>query len=238
MLCDDGHLYVVKPTCSSQGPNVLANEILGNLLAREFGLPVPVDSIVSVATDVLKEAGPPAWFKLDGSGYVVPAGGDFYGSRFVGEPEGAKRTIQYIGSSEIARLSNREDFLGMLILDVWANHQDVRQAVYSQIVPGRSLYATFIDHGQMFGGARCKWTEKSYCFYYHMDVYKDLWNEEAVGFWTSRFRARAKFVLANYLDGIPRGWYDCNHKDAAAVLLNRLNHLDELLVPYRDRLKR
>jgi hypothetical protein len=44
-------------------------------------------------------------------------------------------------------------------------------------------------------------------------------------------------ILANYLNDVPREWYDKRHQDVAEILLNRLNRLEELLVPYRDRLR-
>src|SRR6267154_6508568 len=39
--CDDGKLYVVKFFNNPQGPNVLANEVLGNELLNALNLPTP-----------------------------------------------------------------------------------------------------------------------------------------------------------------------------------------------------
>ena len=52
--CDDGKLYVLKMTPNPQGPNVLANEVLGSILMRGLGLPAPPWKPVAINLKTLR----------------------------------------------------------------------------------------------------------------------------------------------------------------------------------------
>ena len=51
--CDDGDFYVTKMVGNPQGPNVLANEWIGNAIARSVGLRVPHSTVVSISDDFI-----------------------------------------------------------------------------------------------------------------------------------------------------------------------------------------
>jgi hypothetical protein len=53
--------------------------------------------------------------------------------------------------SWVDRIENRADFLGALVLDLWANNCDRRQSVFFTDDRDR-LHARFIDSDSMFGG--------------------------------------------------------------------------------------
>jgi hypothetical protein len=53
--CNDGKLFVVKFLNNLQGPNVLANEVLGNELLKTFDLPTPEWKAISISNSFVKE---------------------------------------------------------------------------------------------------------------------------------------------------------------------------------------
>jgi hypothetical protein len=53
--CDDGKLYVVKFFNNPQGPNVLANEVLGNELLNVLHLPSPQWKMVFISRSFIKK---------------------------------------------------------------------------------------------------------------------------------------------------------------------------------------
>jgi hypothetical protein len=56
-----------------------------------------------------------------------------------------------IPHSWIERIENRADFVGVLILDLWANNCDRRQVVFLSDDNDR-LHASFIDNDYLFWG--------------------------------------------------------------------------------------
>ncbi len=127
LRASDGALYVVKLNGNPQGPNVLANEALGSWLAAQLGLETPAWRQISVSDEFLAQ-NPEMWFETP-SGRARPAAGVHYASRLV-ESQGGGSVYEILPRSWFARLQNREDFLGMLLLDLWCNHADNRQACF------------------------------------------------------------------------------------------------------------
>jgi hypothetical protein len=63
-----------------------------------------------------------------------------------------------MSTSRVSAITNREAFLGMYLFDVWANHQDNRQAIFRRSSTN-DQEVWFIDRGRMFGGPQ--WTFKA-----------------------------------------------------------------------------
>src|SRR6266436_1977329 len=83
--CNDGKFYVVKFSNNLQGPNVLANEVLGNELLKTFDLPTPQWRPVFVSNSFIKEnAG--VYFETPSGNSPIESGLHF-GSEFL---EGTK----------------------------------------------------------------------------------------------------------------------------------------------------
>jgi hypothetical protein len=70
-------------------------------------------------------------------------------SRYVPDLEPG-RCCDLLPSVYLSRVKNKHACLGMFIFDIWADHRDRRQAVFSDT--GDGLKATFIDNTHLFGG--------------------------------------------------------------------------------------
>jgi hypothetical protein len=68
------------------------------------------------------DSNPDLWFDLQSSEIRRPRKGVHFASLLVGQPSGQSRPTQYISPSGINMITNRDAFLGMYLLDVWANH--------------------------------------------------------------------------------------------------------------------
>ena len=84
--CDDNRFYVVKMAGNPQGPNVVANEFLGSVIAGAVGLPV-AESMLIHLSDHFIDSEPDIWFELP-SGKKRPDSGLHFGSLLVGQPFG------------------------------------------------------------------------------------------------------------------------------------------------------
>jgi hypothetical protein len=94
---------------------------------------------------------PDLWFELP-SGTRPPDAGLHFGSLLVGQASSPARPSGYISRSRFETITNRSAFLGMYILNVWANHQDnLRRSSSRHKMIDKRFF--FIDHGQMFGGS-------------------------------------------------------------------------------------
>jgi hypothetical protein len=227
VLADDDKHYVVKMFANPIGRNLLANEYIGNLIARSVGLPVARSRRILLTDDFI-DRNPDSWFELP-SGALRPHQGMHFGSLFVGQTSGAERPTEYISPSKINTITTREAFLGMYILDVWANHQDNRQAIF-QRGSDNSRAVFFIDHGHMFGGPDWNFRNKPGSpLHLEMAVYTNLWQDEKVALWISLFQS----VLPDVLKSIPHSmqpeWYKGDLVELIDWLSMRLARLPDLV---------
>jgi len=144
----DGCRYVLKMLDNPEGRDNLFHEALGSGLAQVLGLPVPTWRVLDVSESFI-EQNPQVWFESEGR-LTRPSPGLHFGSAFVEALPGGE-IYQMVPAGWYPRLVNAGDFLGVLLLDLLANHSDNRQALFVQIPGTRQLKAVFIDHGQMFG---------------------------------------------------------------------------------------
>jgi hypothetical protein len=154
-----------------------------------------------------------------------------FGSLLVGQTSGADRPTEYISPSRIDRITNREAFLGMYLLDVWANHQDNRQAIFRRNF-GNTQEVCFIDHGHMFGGP--EWNFQNNLgspLHLEMAVYTDLWQDEQIALWISRFQSVIPEALRSAADPtyIEPHWYKGDLAELIDTLTDRLANLPELI---------
>ena len=54
MRCDDGEYYVVKFQNNPQHRRILANELLGTMLARRLGLPAAPVEVIEVRRELIE----------------------------------------------------------------------------------------------------------------------------------------------------------------------------------------
>jgi hypothetical protein len=224
---NDGNHYFVKMTNNPVGANSLANELIGALLAKAVGLPV-AESKGIYFSDSFIDSHPQLWFELP-SGVRRPNKGVQCGSLLLGQTSGTKRPTEYISRSRINKIINREAFLGMYLFDIWANHQDNRQAIFSRL-DENTLKVSFIDHGHMFGGPRWNFDEHFVpALHLETAVYANLWQDEQVASWISIFQSVIPAALQSAADVVHPQWCQGDLSDLIGRLTARLACLPDLI---------
>ncbi len=221
--CSDEKLYVVKFFNNQQGPNVLANEVLGNELLNAFNLPTPKWKAVFISDSFIRE-NPEASLETQFGSFPI-ASGLHFGSEFLGG-ENTGQVYEWLPSAFSNRITNPEDFLGIHIFDVWANHCDHRQYLFAARDSNASIRAIFIDNGHLFGGPRWKLQSRqgeSLCL--DRRFQRDTWSTVAVESWISRFETEGATSLDDVIPRVPRFWYSGDIGEVVESLVQRLSVL-------------
>ena len=145
-LCGNRVHYVVKCANNRQGPNTLANEVLGAELMKALRLP----------TAPWRTA---RYFPKYSPWAVCPfhhSGCDLHFASELIRPSDEGRLYSFLPTAFVHRVINRPDFTGALIFDIWAGSSDVRQALFVEAPRTGSFSAVFIDNGHLFGGPNWK----------------------------------------------------------------------------------
>jgi hypothetical protein len=225
--CNDQKLYVVKFVNNQQGPNVLANEVLGNELLNTFDLPTPKWKAVFISNSFIRE-NPEASFETQFGSFPIKSGLHF-GSEFLGG-ENAGQVYEWLPGALSNRIANFDDFLGIHIFDVWANHCDHRQSLFATRDSNASIRAVFIDNGHLFGGPRWKLQRRqgeSLCL--DKRLQRNRWSTGAVENWVSRFETKCSTSLGEIIQRVPRFWYTGDIDHVVESLIQRLSVLRILL---------
>jgi hypothetical protein len=221
----DNAFYVVKFN-GFPGHQSLVNEVVGTELILRMGLPAPQWVPIEIASEFI-DANPELWFCTE-NGRLRPIPGMHFASRLI-EAREEQRTYQMIPHSWIERIDNRLDFLGVLILDLWANNCDRRQAVFLSDNRQR-LRASFIDNDYMFGG---KFGDDTTCprraMVYDLSVYEGLWNLQIVQEWCHKINGIGENAIRSIVANVPDDWADdhirlriLNQLSARRMMLPRL----------------
>jgi hypothetical protein len=221
--CNDDKLYVVKFFRNQQGPNLLANEVLGNELLHTCNLPTPPWRPVFVSARFLKQNSDVSFETTLGNSSIES--GLHFGSEFLGG-EKTGQAYEWLPKGLNSRVINREDFLGIHIFDIWANHCDHRQALFTTREGNASFRAVFIDNGHLFGGPDWKLVSRpgeslGLDSRFHMSE----WPTEAIDAWICRFETRLLSSLFNVVPRIPKFWYSGDINRLIGSLAERLSTL-------------
>jgi hypothetical protein len=221
--CSDDKLYVVKFLNNQQGPNVLANEVLGNELLNAFDLPTPKWKAVFISNRFLKANAELSFETPQGRSPIVS--GLHFGSEFLGD-ERTGQVYEWLPGSFSDRITNPEDFLGIHILDLLANHCDHRQPLFTTADGNASFRAVFIDNGHLFGGPEWKLRSRpgeslSLDRRFHIN----RWPEEIVEGWISRFERTDGSSLFDVVQNVPRFWYSGDISQVIGSFVHRLSTL-------------
>lgn len=197
----DGSLYVLKMS-GAHMHNLLFNEAFGTELLRYFGLPV-ADWIPLQVEDEFIQLHPKMWLKTGHHGRR-PISGLHFGSRLVSPRRGAG-AFQIIPSSWVPRVKNRNQFIGALAIDIWTNHCDRRQAIFTR--SGENLKATFIDNGHMFGGLTGdQITSPRRCMNFDLSIYRGLEIGQVLECWRRRIMAVDLTKIHGLSNTLPSEW--------------------------------
>jgi hypothetical protein len=221
MRCDDDAYYVVKFQNNPQHTRVLANEVLGTVLAGRLGLPTAPFAVVEVTQDLIQLT--EDLVMQVGLSRTPCRAGHQFGSRYPGDP--AQTTVfDFLPDETLAEVENQEDFLGMLVFDKWTCNTNGRQAVFFR-EPGRSRYqATMIDQGFCFNAGEWNFPDAPLRgLYSRQRVYQSVSALTSFDKWIDRLEAK---ISTDDLDAaakqIPPEWYGFD-MDALYALLERLN---------------
>ena len=232
MRCSDGGYYVVKFQNNPQGCRVLANELLGSLLARLIGLCVSQVAIVEVSETLIRHTDD---LVIEFQHGRAPCrSGLCFGSRYPADCTGTARpAYDYLPRPLLQSVENLADFAGMLVFDKWTSNTDGRQVVFSQQGERSTYRATMIDQGFCFHGSEWDYRDAAVQGLY-MDaiVYSGCRSLESFEPWLGRVEKIDRDSLRLIADTIPREWYQSD-AEALGNLLGRLydrrNNVRDLL---------
>jgi hypothetical protein len=221
--------YVVKFQNNLQGIRILANDLLGTLLARQLGLPVSEPAIV-VVSDVLIRDSDDMFIELKSS-HVRCLSGSCFGSRYPSHKNLAgssvlDETYDFVPSAEMYALENLADFAGMLVFDKWTGNTDSRQAIFNRQETHQHFRATMIDQGYCFNGTKwsfpdaplrgclhgCLHGSAAYASYRGFDAFEP---------WLGRLENdMSEKLLLEVGNEIPKEWYEWDVGALARLLEN------------------
>lgn len=224
----DGFLYWVKMLAGLQGPNVLANEVLGNELARYLGVSVPNWSPIEFSRDCIEAN--PLCRPEPGSGLPRPSPGLYFATRAVGQNE-CEGIYEILPGNWLSGVSNRDEFFGMLTLDVWANQVGSRRAVFVPSSDRSLITAVFIENSQMFGGFWGRDEQRpGAALYPDGRVYASSNLKQSCDRWLREIAAIDETLLLRLGRFIPQEWAVSNYlEQTVSKLRTRQRHLQHLL---------
>lgn len=225
----DGESYVMK-FAEFTGERGLLNDAVGTELLAYAGLPVPNWSPIHV-TDEFIDRNPGAWYRSQG-GHTGnrPKAGLHFGSSLTLSKDGSE-PYQIISTKWTARVSNRDHYIGALLMDLWANNCDRRQSLFLTQPRSGALRAVFIDNDHMFGGQkgdektcarRCMTSDKSF--------YSGIWTKKNFVSWRQRIDLIDDNCIASILSLIPRQWADEDARADVQSQLGRRRRTLDLLI--------
>jgi len=211
MRCSDGNYYVVKFQNNPQGLRVLANEVLGALLATSLDLPVPKIATIQVAEDVIRYSDDMV-VQLRRGREPLQAGLCF-GSLF-------QRSCRefVVNGVPWGTVENPTDFFGMLVFDKWTCNTDARQVVF---VGDSSTYrATMIDQGNCFNAEDWTFPDaplRSLCHY--RSVYRPITGMRDFEPWLERLEQKIDAATLFRIGTlIPPEWYGFDREALSRLL--------------------
>ena len=237
MLADDDHFYVVKFRNNPQHPRILVNELIAYTLLDYLQLPAPPWDLVEVPRSLIAVSPDLSMEKEHRIVRCEP--GLHFGSRYPLDPS-AHAVYDYLPSSILRTVLNRNAFLGVLVFDKWVNNVNGRQAIFFRDRAGRWLasggvaaeektpprsvvyVANMIDHGFAFNAHRWKFADSpERGLYLRREVYENVTGLESFEPWLTRARECPPEVLDDAYKRIPPEWLGADF-DLLEDLLERL----------------
>jgi hypothetical protein len=208
IVADDGCTYVVKFAANRNGGRrALVNEFLGSVILTGLGIATPRPALVEIGDDCV-------------SAEFLPPGGTHFGSRYPGD--GAISVYDFLPNSLVQKVSNREDFVGALVFDLWCSNTDSRQAIFFRDRVRQGFMAEMIDNGSLFGGSDWSFQDSAEKVMYHRpEIYGSDLSTGDFAPWLEALAKLRPEVLNEAVAAIPRGWIRGDER-ALDDLLSRL----------------
>jgi hypothetical protein len=222
-------VYVIKMMDGLKGPNVLANEALGNELAKYLGLSVPDWRPIELSEAFVEKylllhwSGSESWLDRPGPGL-------YFGSLAMGQGD-HESVLKELPENWHSRIGNRKDFVGMLLLDLWANQVGSRSAILVNSSDQTKVTAVFIDNSRMFGGFwGIEEQSRGVALYHDRRVYADLDVNRIFNGWLQKAIALDEKMLLQLARVVPRQWHDGGYlQDVSTQLQIRKWRVAQLL---------
>lgn len=221
----ESKLWVLKPRSHLQGPNALANELLGAKLCRALGLTVPDCKLMRVAEGFAEAE---SWLDSPRGKAPIQAGLHF-ASRYIPNATGTD-AYELIPPTLAAAIQGQSQCLGMLIFDVWAIHTDRRQALFT--LEGPKLFPTFFDNSHLFGGPNWQSTKPHvYPTLLQKIALKRHRESHETEEWVTRMQEVIPPLFERVVKQTPGEWFEGDIQAISARFLKRLKELPFLLQP-------
>ncbi len=221
MRCSDDNYYVVKFQNNPQHMRVLANEVLGTVLAKGLGLPAASFAVIEVGEDLIRLT--EELVMQTGLARSPCKAGLQFGSLFPGDPAEVT-AFDFLPDDALAKIENQQDFLGMLVFDKWTCNTNGRQAVFFRDRGRPHHRAMMIDNGFCFNAGEWNFPDAPLRgLYARQRVYDSVRSLDSFEPWLARLEER---ITPDALDSaakqIPPEWYGFD-MDALYALLERLD---------------
>lgn len=211
----DGGLYVLKMVHSRYTASMRASEALAGLLAARLGLPVAVwhpmqvgDAMGLWRSDCPARA---AEGREEDSHYACQ----------IRCAEGEDAIIEIIPRAWHTLVTNRADFVGMAIFDLWTSTLQHPRSIFVSGDPG--IRVIFIDHSLAFGGpGQRNLMAVEDALYYEHAIYGDLWTREVTAPWLDRIRNLSMHEVHAHIDRLPSSWVSESWRYGVTALLEAL----------------
>jgi hypothetical protein len=240
MRCEGGEYYVVKFQNNPQHRKILANELLGTLLARRLGLPAAPVEVIEVRRELIENTAELV-VQVGASREPCTAGRQF-GSRYPGNP--ARLAVHdFLPDEQLAEVENLDAFAGVFAFDKWTCNTNGRQAVFFRDPGGTRYQAWMIDQGFCFNAQNWDFPDAPLRgLYARACVYDGVRGMGAFEPWLERIeRAVEDGTMDEVACRVPLEWYDGDH-DALYALLERLvrrtPRLPDLILEARNSYRR
>ena len=201
----DGRLYVLK-LCDKQRKQDLLNESFGTTLAANLGLPVPNWRPIFVSRQFINSL-PQECVESTLQSVSTIFEGWYFGSEMVAQVSG-QTVCDYLPGKWMDKIENRSEFAGALLLDIWANNAQCRQAIFFQEENSDSFKAVFIGFRGMFSNAADASSIGKGARYSDKRIYDGHWNETLFSFWQERILSIRESRLRGLLLQLPKEWID------------------------------
>jgi hypothetical protein len=240
LRCDDGHYYVTKFQNNPQHLRILANEMLGLVLADALGLPVARADVVNVKADLID--GTPELKLFQAGKWEKCRPGFQFGSRFPG-PLGHTLVYDLLPDVCLAEVENSADFAGMLLFDQWTCNTNGRQVLFvSQPARRRGYRALMIDQGFCFNAGEWNFPDSPLRGLYHRQrVYAGIRGWAGFEPYLERLENLSPRALDDAAAAVPPEWYN-HHTDSMTRLLEQLDRrrtrIRELLTAVKNSSRR
>lgn len=240
MRCSDDRYYVVKFQNNPQHRRILVNEFLGTRLASLLGLPTTESAIVEVNERLIQLTSDlHIEIPLTKCQSRIPCqAGLQFGSCFPGDPH-YQTLFDLLPDSRVLEASNLEDFLGMLVFDIWTCNTDGRQVIFGRRDVGTPYYAWMIDQGFCFNGDKWNFpdTPRRSLYDRHV-VYQHVEGIDSFEPWLTRLESEiGEEVLLDIAKTIPPEWYEGDSVALDCLLVHlssRRKRVRELLTKVRN----